>query len=104
MSDLTKALEPYIEALTTRATTNRAVAKHLNVSEAYLSRILKQLNIQKEPPQDRKHEKELRDARRIHRNNIANNLSLKEPRAQSMQAAATAANCSTRTIYRLRQK
>ena len=86
-------LQPYLAQLKSRQITNREVAAELGVSEHHLCRVLKTLNLQKDMP-TAKANAELKAARKAHRLNVAKALPIKE--------AAKAANCSTRTIYRLR--
>lgn len=88
-------LKPYLEALRERRLTNRAVAKLLDVSEEHVSRVLKQLKLQKDPVPDPKKRKALLQTRAELRSTLANSMSITE--------AAKAANCSTRTIYRYRK-
>lgn len=90
---LKRDIQPYIPDLKARLITNREVARLLNVTEAHLSRTLKDLGIQKDPAKNaRLHQKQLTKTRKEHRASAANRLPPEE--------AAKAANCSIRTIYR----
>lgn len=89
-------LKPYIDAIVKRETTARAVARELKVSEGAVCRALKQLKVVREPAIDRTAAGKLERARREHRALCAATMPI--------EAAARAANCSTRTIYRLRKK
>lgn len=89
-------IQPFLEQIRRREITNREVAARLGVSEEHLSRVLKKLNVVKDPPPDRKAQAELNRARREFRENAA--------RTMSVSAAARAAHCSVRTIYRLKAK
>lgn len=94
---LKRDIQPYLDRLVKREMTNRAAAAILGVSEEHLSRTLKYLGIVKVPrtkADDPK--KDLIAARRSFRIELANTLSVKE--------AAKRANCSDRTIYRLKSK
>lgn len=96
---LADKIKPYIPQLVSRDLTNRALAAELGVSESYLCRVLKKLKVKREPAPDpaaRAAQAALNEARRAHRLDVAKTLSVKD--------AARAANCSTRTIYRLRKK
>lgn len=92
---LKRDIQPYIEDLVARLITNREVAQRLNVTEAHLSRTLKDLGIVKEPAKNQRlNQKKLNETRKQHRQKLANKL--------PPEAAAEAANCSVRTIYRYR--
>jgi DNA-binding CsgD family transcriptional regulator len=89
-------IRPYLADLIARRVTNREVARLLGVTEAYLSRTLKLLEVEKDPPANtRKKQHELVATRKAHRQSLANQL----PPAR----AAREANCSLRTIYRYRK-
>jgi len=89
-------IRPYLPRIISRELTNRDVAALLKVSEYTVCRVLKQLKIKRDPAPDRAAHKALLRQRKEVRENAAKTLSIK--------AAAAAANCSTRTIYRLRKK
>lgn len=89
-------IKPYIPQIVSRELTNRAVAALLGVAETSVSRILRQLKVVREEAPNSVAKKALNEARRQHRLSVAKSLPVK--------AAAAAANCSTRTIYRLRKK
>lgn len=89
-------IQPFLEQIKRREITNREVAARLHVSESHLCRVLKQLGVERDPPPDRKAQAELNRARRAFRENAARTL--------SVPAAARAAGCSVRTIYRLKAK
>lgn len=89
-------IKPFIPQIISRELTNRAVARELGVAEESISRVLKQLKVIREEAPNSLARKELNASRRKHRAEVANTLSVK--------AAAAAANCSIRTIYRLRKK
>jgi hypothetical protein len=89
-------IKPYIPQIVTRELTNRALAAVLGVPESSVSRVLRQLKVVREEAPNSQAKKELNAARRAHRLTVAKTMSIK--------AAAAAANCSTRTIYRLRNK
>lgn len=89
-------LKEHIPAIVKREITARAVARLLDVSEGTVCRTLKQMKIAREPAMDRTAAGKLERARREHRALCAATMSI--------EAAARAANCSTRTIYRLRKK
>lgn len=89
-------IRPLIPRIVTRELTNREVAAMLGVSEYTVCRVLKQLKVKREPAPDRAAHRELLKQRRLVRENAAKTLPVRE--------AAAAANCSTRTIYRLRKK
>ncbi len=94
---LKRTLLPYLDDLRQRKLTNRAVAALLDVSEAHLSRTLKLLEVVKDPiitPPNKT--KQLLQARKLMRSLAANNKTL------TVAQAAKQANCSERTIYRLR--
>lgn len=93
---LADKIKPYIPQLVSRDLTNRALAAELGVSESYLCRVLKKLKVKREPAPDPAAQAALNEARRAHRLVVAKTLPVKD--------AARAANCSTRTIYRLRKK
>lgn len=96
---LKEKLAPYLELLKTRSVTNREVAAELGVNETYLSRVLGQMGLKKDPPQSasyRQRQHELFQARIEHRKNVAKTLPAKE--------AAKAANCSVRTITRWKHR
>ena len=89
-------IKPFLPKIVTRELTNRAVAAELGVAEESISRVLKQLKVVREEAPNSLAKKELNEARRAHRAEVAKTMSIK--------AAAQAANCSIRTIYRLRKK
>lgn len=89
-------IKPLIPQIVSRELTNRAVAAQLGVAEESVSRVLKQLKVVRDEAPNSQAKKELNAARREHRITVAQTMSVK--------AAAAAANCSTRTIYRLRNK
>lgn len=89
-------IKPHIPAIVKREITARAVAHLLGVSEGTVCRTLKQMKITREPARDRTAAGKLERARREYRALCAATMSI--------EAAARAANCSTRTIYRLRKK
>ncbi len=89
-------IRPYLPKLISREMTNRAVAAQLNVSETHLCRVLKQLKVIKEAAPNSQARKALNTARKEYRVAVANSMTI--------QDAAAAAGCSTRTIYRLRGK
>lgn len=89
-------IKPFLPQIISREVTNRAVAALLGVSESHLCRVLKQLKVVKEEAPNSKARRELNAARREFRLHAANTMSI--------DAAARAAGCSTRTIYRLRNK
>jgi transcriptional regulator with XRE-family HTH domain len=92
---LKRDIQPYIPDLKARLITNREVARLLNVTEAHLSRTLKDLEIAKEPAKNhRQQQKQLTKTRKEHRLSLSKRLPPEE--------AAKAANCSIRTIYRYR--
>jgi hypothetical protein len=92
---LKRDIQPYIPDLKARLITNRDVARLLNVTEAHLSRTLKDLNVVKDPAKNQRiQQKQLTEIRKKHRQSAANRLPPEE--------AAKAANCSIRTIYRYR--
>jgi IS30 family transposase len=89
-------LKPYIDALKRREITGREVARLLGTHESYISRVLARMNITRDPPAKPLTDKIINQARAEHRLLCAQTM---EPKA-----AAKAANCSLRTIYRLRGK
>jgi hypothetical protein len=89
-------IKPYIDRIRRREVTNRAVAAELGVTEFSVCRVLKQLKVVREEAPNSKAKKDLNEARRQHR--------LKAAQTMDVKAAAQAANCSIRTIYRLRNK
>lgn len=91
-------IQPYLRDLKARLITNRAVAQALGVSEEHVSRTLKALGIAKDPSIHAQEvaRKALVQARYEHRASVAKTL---PPRA-----AAKAAGCSVRTIYRWKKK
>ncbi len=92
---LSRDIQPYLEQLKSRELTNRAVAEILGVSEEHVSRTLKALGVKKDVLPGTA-ERELRATRRQYREHVAKTMPPKQ--------AARAANCSLRTIYRLRNK
>jgi hypothetical protein len=89
-------LKPYIERLKRREMTAREVARLLGTHETYVCRVLGQLKVKRDPPAQPLTDKTIRQARAEHRLRCAQTM---EPKA-----AAVAAKCSLRTIYRLRGK
>lgn len=97
---LDKRLAPGIlEALKLRKTSVKAVAALYHVSEGYLSRTLKRLNLQRIPAPtmaQKRNSKTLKAARTLHRVELAR----KALQGKPVHLAAKEGNCSTRTIYR----
>lgn len=89
-------IRPYIPKIVKREMTNRELALILNASETHVCRVLKQLNVKREPAKARVSQAPFLEARKAFRTEAANTLTVQE--------AAKAANCSTRTIYRLKSK
>lgn len=89
-------IRPYIDQIVKRELTNRAVAALIGASEYQVCRMLKQMGVVRDPAPDRKARSKLLAERRAYRLHVAQTLPIKE--------AAAAAKCSTRTIYRLRDK
>ena len=90
-------IKPFIPRIVSRELTNRAVARELKVSEARVCRVLKELKVVRESLPDRNAARALIAERRAFRAETAANHAL------SIEEAARIANCSTRTIYRLRK-
>lgn len=93
---LRKRLLPHLEAIRTRQVTNRDLAKKLQVSEGYLSHVLAGMGVKRDPVTTRKQAKDLVHARRAFRLQAAQTLGVKK--------AASVAQCSERTIYRILKK
>lgn len=89
-------IRPFIPQIVSRELTNRELAALLNASEGAVCRVLKQLKVVRDPAPNGQAQRELLQARKAHRIHAANTMTIK--------AAAQAAGCSTRTIYRLRGK
>ncbi len=89
-------IRPFITQIIKRELTNRAVARLLNVSEGAVCRVLKQLKVKRDPVPNNTAKQAEAAGRRTRRIEAANSMSIKD--------AAAAADCSTRTIYRLRKK
>jgi len=89
-------IKPFIPAIVRRELTNRALARHLGVSESHLCRVLKQLNVVRDPAPTRENQRALIEARHELRADLANDTNL------TVAEAARKAGCSTRTIYRYR--
>lgn len=87
-------VKPYLAALEAREKTNREVAELLGCNEAVLCRILKQLNLLKVPPVDRKAATALGKARKEFRAEVANRPGI------TPEEAARICEVSVRTIYR----
>lgn len=85
-------VRPYLDALRSRETTNRAVADELGCNEQALCRILKGIGLEKEAPPDRKAHAALAAERKRFRQHAADTMSPED--------AAKAAGVSLRTIYR----
>lgn len=91
-------IKPYLPQIISRELTNREVAALLGTHETYVCRVLKRLGVKREAAASAavSTQAKLRAARMEHRAAAAATLSVKD--------AARAANCSTRTIYRIRGK
>lgn len=89
-------VKPYIPQIVKREMTNRELARLLDASEGAICRVLKQLKVVREPAARCSANRALREERAKFRAQAATTLSIKE--------AAAAANCSTRTIYRIKAK
>ena len=89
-------IRPYIHKIVTRELTNRALAAELGVAEESVSRVLKQMKVVREAAPNGAAKRELNKTRREFRVQAATTMDIK--------AAASAAGCSIRTIYRLRKK
>jgi hypothetical protein len=87
-------IKPYIDQIVRRELTNRAVAAELGVSEHHVCRVLKALNVVRNPAPTRDNKAALIQERKDFRASVAASMSVTD--------AARAANCSTRTIYRYR--
>ena len=91
-------VQPYLEELRLRQRTNREVARILGVNEAYLARVLGELNLIKIPSQTAREQAEIarRKELRAKRAQIAATMSVGE--------AARLSEVTERTIYRERAK
>lgn len=90
-------VRPYLADLQSRKTTNRAVADELGCNEQTLCRVLKGLNLKKEPAIDRAAQTELNKARKAFRTEVANDPN------KTMEEAAKAAGVTVRTMYRYKR-
>src|ERR1700741_3930797 len=91
--------EPYLDDIKHRRLTVKQVARTLNVSYTYLSRVLNQMGAGPEPStrqEDRRKKKELTQTRKQHREHLAKSMPLDQ--------AAKAAKCHPRTIRRILEK
>lgn len=98
MPTLRDRLKPLIPQIVSRELTNRAAARALGASEFTISRLLKQMKVVRNPPPTRDSQQALLAARKQARKEAANNTEL------TVDQAAKSAHCSTRTIYRYRDK
>lgn len=91
---LEELLQPHLDDLRTRKVTNKALATQLGYSPEHISRVLKALNLQKDPHPTsiRQSNHQLFAERRAFRVEAAKTLPPKQ--------AARQAKCSLRTIYR----
>jgi hypothetical protein len=89
-------LKPFIERITRREITGREVARILGRHESHVCRVLASMGVKRDEPAKPLTDKLINQARAEHRLLCAQTM---EPKA-----AAKAANCSLRTIYRLRGK
>lgn len=88
-----------LEALAKRKASAKSVAALYNVSEAYLSRTLKELHLHKIPAptmEQKRTSKMLKANRTAHRLALAKQVLASKP----IRIAAREANCSIRTMYR----
>jgi ParB-like chromosome segregation protein Spo0J len=88
---LKQTVTPYLDDLAERKVTSRDVAKRLGVSEAHLSRTLKDLGIVK-APSERQKASALYHARKEYQALVATTM--------TPEQAASAAHCSVKTIHR----
>lgn len=88
-----------LEALAQRKTTIKAVARLYGVSEGYLSRTLKQLNLTRIPAPTVAHKKHSKALKAI-RTQFRLDLAKKALQGTPVPQVAREANCSVRTMYR----
>lgn len=91
-------IKPYADQIRRREITNRALAHTLGASEWQVCRVIKQLNIKREPAPSRESQRALIESRQEMRRELANNPNV------TPEQAARQAKCSVRTIYRYRSK
>jgi AraC-like DNA-binding protein len=108
METLRDRLKPLIPAIVRRELTNRDVARKLGVSEGHICRLLKKMDVQRQPPPSREgkrsrpEEMELLEAREALRREVAARTRATDDTRLSVAEAARQAHCSERTIYRYR--
>ncbi len=90
---LRQSITPYIAALRDRKITGREVARVLGVTESWVSKTLKDLEVVRVKKTSRDEERQLRQARLAHR--------LKAAKSMTVAEAAKACNVHPRTITRL---
>jgi transcriptional regulator with XRE-family HTH domain len=96
--NLQTRLQEYLPALKSREMTNRDVAALLGVNEQYLSRVLSDMDFQKDPAPDREAQSAAVKAKKENIRLLAN-----DPKLTPEEAAAKA-GVSLRTIYRYKGK
>jgi AraC-like DNA-binding protein len=87
-------LKPYIDRWRRREITGREVARLLGTNETYVCRTFARMGVKREDLVRAPSSKELREQRAEFRRNAAATMPVK--------AAAKAAHCSERTIYRIK--